>query len=313
MAIGKAKSTCHDRSMMKTATIVNINGSIVDAENAMISVFDRGFLFGDSVYEVTMTVNNVPFMIEAHIDRLENSAHKIALPLPKSRSQIITAALATCQQLNSPKCYMRIICTRGVGEITLDPTFEGPGNLIIIAKELPLNPLKWYSEGVWVVISDVLRNHKRAMDPSVKSGNYLNNVMAMGEAKRAGAFDAIMLNHRGNVTEGTTSNIWIVEKGSYITPPLSAGLLGGITRQSLLDLGAQSGLSMYQEDISPERLKAADEVFLTSTTKEIVPIVKIDQSSIGSGKPGEYTRKLHAAYQELMALHFATEKKRLNL
>lgn len=298
---------------MKDKTLVNIGGQILDPNQATISVFDRGFLYGDSIYEVTMVIENVPFMIEAHIDRLERSAQKIALPLPKSRAEIIKEIIRTTNALACPKAYVRVICTRGEGEITLDPTVDQEGTLIIIVKELKPNPTHWYTEGVSMVIADVLRNHKRAIDPSVKSGNYLNNVMAMGEAKRQGAFDAIMLNHYGNVTEGTTSNIWMVENGRYLTPPLEAGLLGGITRQSLLDLGRDMNLAMAEENFDADRLKAADEVFLTSTTKEIVPIVKIDNQAVGTGKPGEYTKNLHAMYQKLMRDHLAQEKKRLNI
>lgn len=298
---------------MKDTTLVNIDGKIVKPQEAQVSVFDRGFLYGDSIYEVTMTVHDVPFMIEAHMDRLERSAQKIALPLPKARETIIEQIIKTAKAIKAPKCYIRIICTRGAGEITLDPTPEQEGTLVIIAKELPPNPTDWYNKGVWMVVSDVLRNHTRATDPSVKSGNYLNNVMAMGEAKRAGAFDAIMLNHKGMVAEGTTSNIWMVENGVFYTPPLDAGLLGGITRQSLVELGESTGFNIRQENFTPERMKAADEVFLTSTTKEIVPIVKIDDQLIGSGQPGVYTKKLHAAYQDLMLRHFKSEKTRLNI
>ena len=297
---------------MKDQTIVNINGQLYPPDQASISIFDRGFLYGDSVYEVTMLVNGVPFMIEAHLDRLERSAAKIMLPLAWSREEILKQVMLSANKISSKKCYVRIICTRGEGEITLDPTREQSGNTIIIAKELAANPEQWYRDGVSMVIADILRNHKRATDPSIKSGNYLNNVLAMGEAKRAGAFDAIMLNHPGHVTEGTTSNIWIVENGKYITPPLEAGLLDGITRQTLLKMGKDLGLSMIEENISAQRLKSADEVFLTSTTKEIVPIVKIDDSEIKGGKPGEYTRKLHAMYQKLMKDHFESEKKRLS-
>ena len=298
---------------MTAKTLVNINGNIVTPELATVSVFDRGFLYGDSIYEVTMTKDGIPFMIEPHLDRLESSAQKIGLPLPFSRAEIIQQVITTVKKLGAVKCYVRIVCTRGEGEITLDPTADQIGNFILITKELPEYPRSWYDKGVWMVVSDVVRNHKRATDPSVKSGNYLNNVMAMGEAKRAGAFDAIMLNHKGMVSEGTTSNIWMVKDNKFITPPLDAGLLGGITRQSLLDLGKAKGLDMMEENFSPEQMKAADEVFLTSTTKEIMPIVKIDQQVIADGQPGVNTRKLHALYQELMQEHYKSEKSRLNI
>ena len=291
-------------------SIVNINGQLLEPEQATISVFDRGFLYGDSIYEVTMSIEGVPFMIEQHLDRLERSARKIGLPLPKSRTQILQEFIRTTNAIQCPKCYVRVIFTRGAGEITLDPTREQNGNLVIIAKELANNPKTWYEKGVSVVIADILRNHQRAIDPSVKSGNYLNNILAMGEAKRAATFDAIMLNHDGNVAEATTSNIWLVERGVFITPPLSAGLLDGITRASLFKL---TQFNMREENISPERLKAADEIFLTSTTKEIVPIVKVDANTIGSGKPGKHTRQLHQAYQAFIRQHLIHEKKRLKL
>lgn len=298
---------------MKEKALVNINGKIVSSEEATVSVFDRGFLYGDSIYEVTMTMDNIPFMVEAHLDRLEKSAQKIALPLPMPRQQIVDELIRLVKKLGAKKCYVRIVCTRGEGEITLDPTKPLTGNFILIAKELLPNPKTWYQQGVWMVVADVVKKHQRATDPSVKSGNYLNNVMAMAEAKKAGAFDAIMLNHQGMVSEGTTSNIWIVEGDSFITPPLDAGLLGGITRQSLLDLGRAKKLSMSEQNFNPDRLKNADEVFLTSTTKEIVPIVKIDDKIIGSGQPGVNTKKLHALYQELMESHYKSEKTRLNI
>tara|TARA_R110000868_G_C10952584_1_gene767925 strand:- start:188 stop:1084 length:897 start_codon:yes stop_codon:yes gene_type:complete len=298
---------------MKDKTLVNINGQILSPEQANVSVFDRGFLYGDSIYEVTMTLDNVPFMVEDHMDRLEKSANKIGLPLPFPRGEIVKQLISTVKSLGVKKSYVRIVCTRGAGEITLDPTKEQTGNFILICKELHPNPEQWYSKGVWMVIADVVKKHQRATDPSVKSGNYLNNVMAMAEAKQAGAFDAIMLNHQGMVSEGTTSNIWMVKDGKFITPPLDAGLLGGITRKSLLDLGQNQGLKMSEANFSPEQMKAADEVFLTSTTKEIVPIVKIDDQIIGSGQPGVNTRKLHAMYQDLMAEHYKSEKSRLNI
>jgi branched-chain amino acid aminotransferase len=295
---------------MSEKMLVNLNGQILEPHKAQISVFDRGFLYGDSIYEVTMLIDRVPFMIEAHMDRLERSAQKMALTLPLKRQEIIEQTLKTAHALGVKKSYVRIMFTRGVGEITLDPTTLQQANFLVIAKELLPNPDHWYRDGVWMVVADTLRNHTRAIDPSVKSGNYLNNVMAMGEAKRAGAFDAIMLNHQGNVTEGTTSNIWIVEGDRFITAPTEAGILDGITRQSLLKI---PGFKMFEENFSPERMKKADEVFLTSTTKEIVPIVKIDQCTIGNGQPGGYTKKLHQAYQELMKKHLADEKVRLNI
>ncbi|MFT6070154.1 MAG: branched-chain amino acid aminotransferase [Bacteriovoracaceae bacterium] len=278
--------------------VVSINGQI--DSKAAISVFDRGFLYGDSVYEVTLTYNKIPFLLDEHLDRLYRSARSIHMEFSFTREELIKDIYRVIEKLEGDRQYIRIIVTRGAGEINLDPSAATKNNLVIIARNLPEYPTYWYEKGVSMIITDVLRNSKRSMDPGVKSGNYLNNVLAMAEAKEKKAFDAIMLNYKGNITEGTTSNIWIVEDKKFITPPLDAGLLGGITRKTLLLIASKNNLIVSEENISPERLKAADECFLTSSTKEIVPIISVDDSPIGSGVPGPQTKILHKIYKNFV-------------
>ncbi|MCP4911638.1 MAG: D-amino acid aminotransferase [Oligoflexia bacterium] len=279
-------------------SLVNSNGKIVKREDATVSIFDRGFLFGDSIYEVTHTYDQVPFHLEEHLDRLENSARGIGMDLEFSKDFLKKEIDKTCQALGLPRQYLRIIITRGEGEIGLDPALSQSQNFFIIAKELPEYPKRWYEKGLSVIIAQVIRNPKKSIDPNVKSGNYLNNVMAMQQAKEMGADDAVMLNHKGQVTECTTSNIWIIQGQKIMTPPLQAGLLGGITRKALLALGKKHGLDMIESNFTADSLKQADEAFITSSTKEIVPITKIDGKNLGSGNPGEVTKKLTKLYQD---------------
>jgi branched-chain amino acid aminotransferase len=281
--------------------IVSINQEIVNEESAKISIFDRGFLYGDSVYEVILTYNAKPFLIEEHLDRLWRSARSIGLEPKLSRDEITAEIKKGIKKLGHARQYIRFILTRGAGEISLDPAQSDGQNLIIIFKELPDNPVAWYENGVHVIIADTRRSPKSAIDPSIKSGNYLNNVMALKEAKEQGAFDAIMLNGEGQVSECTTSNIWIVKDKTLITPPLSAGLLGGITRAKLLNIAKEHNYNVKEEVFDVQTLYQANECFLTSSTKELVPITKIDQHIIGTGKPGTVTKNLHKHYLDFVA------------
>lgn len=275
---------------------ININGDIVGPEEANISVFDRGFLFGDSIYEVTLTYDGVLYKIDEHLDRLWESASRLDMPISISRKQLTYQMLKTLKALNEERAYIRVVITRGEGEIGLDPKLAIKNNLVIITKKLPQNPTWWYESGVEMIVASVLRNPKESIDPAIKSGNYLNNVLAYQQAKKQGAFDAIMLNADGMVTEGTTSNIWIVKDGKLKTPPLAAGLLSGITRKTVLALAKENKIPVEEVNFSPDELKSADECFLTSSTKELVPITKIDEISIGSGTPGDLTKRLHKIY-----------------
>jgi branched-chain amino acid aminotransferase len=283
-----------------TIEVININGNILKPEDAKISVFDRGFLFGDSVYEVTDAINGSPIFMDEHLTRLWQSANKIDMPINFTRSKIIAEVQKTLKVLNTKRAYIRIVVTRGEGEITLDPQAAHNNNLVIITKELPENPKWWYQDGVEVIIAGIKRTSIESMDPAVKSGNYLNNILAFNEAIKSGAFDAVMLNHDGDITEGTTSNIWMIKDKKLFTPPLKAGLLGGITRAKVLELCHKEGFKVEEKNISPEEFKSADEAFLTSSTKRIVPIVKVDQTTLGTGKPGKVTLAISQIYNKLI-------------
>jgi branched-chain amino acid aminotransferase len=278
--------------------LVSVNGELFEPKDARISIFDRGFLYGDSIYEVTEARNGTALFMDLHMERLWSSAAKIELTIPHAPEFIVKESQKIIDALGLPRSYIRIIVTRGEGEIGLDPGLSHSSNLVIIGKELAPNPSSWYEKGVWMVIADTRRLPKKVLDPNLKSGNYLSNVMAIHEAKKRGAFDAILLNLQGQVTEGTTNNIWMVKNGQISTPPVQAGLLEGITRQTLLKLGQQHGLDMREANFTPEELKGADEAFLTSTTREIVPITRVDDQLIGGGRPGPVAQRLHQLYRD---------------
>ena len=220
------------------------------------------------------------------------------MPILYSREHITTEVNKLISQVEATNSYIRIIVTRGEGEIGLDPNLSKTNNLIIIAKELLPNPTWWYEDGVHMIVADTIRNPKNAIDPSIKSGNYLNNILAMSEAKKRDAFDAIMLNSKGMVTEATTSNIWIVKDGQLLTAPVKSGLLGGITRKAVIEIIKEQGLSFSESAFTADQLRNSDECFLTSTTKMIVPITKIDDSLVADGRPGKVTMNLLNLYKQ---------------
>ncbi len=281
-------------------TLININGKFYQEKDAKISVFDRGFLYGDSIYEVTHTVNFVPIKLTEHLERLYSSARKMGMTFWFSKDFIIEELYKTLDSFGISECYIRIIITRGEGEIGLSPDLATKNNFIIIIKELPQNPSWWYEKGVHMIVAETKRNPIESLDPSIKSGNYLNNVLAIAEAKKQNAFDAIMLNHEGFISEGTTSNIWLVTKSGEIwTPPLKAGILEGITRKTLLKLlKDEMPDKIHEKNFKTEDLLQASEAFLTSSTKHVVPITQVNKTLVGNGQPGEISQKLLAMYQE---------------
>jgi len=289
---------------MKSDYLININGTIGTPDQVKISVLDRGLLFGDSVYEVTRTYNRRPCLIHEHLDRLYQSTARIGITMPCNRSELtgqMQKSLDAFFSKGAREAYIRIIVTRGEGEIGLDPDYAEHPNLIIIVREQKQNPESWYQQGVKLVIADILRNPPRSMDPSVKSGNYLNNLMAFMQAKEQAAFEAVMLNEKGMVTEGTTSNIWLVKNNIIKTPPLEAGLLSGITRQAVLIQARKNGYVVREENFLPQELYSADEVFITSSTRELVPVYQIDEHKIDNNVPGSMTLKLLKLYREFLA------------
>lgn len=291
--------------------VVFLDGKKVSPAQASVSVFDHGFLFGDSVYEVVRTVHPTGargregrrlFAFDPHMDRLEHSARGISLELPWTRAELreqFERAAAAVE--GEGDVYVRIIVTRGVGELDLAPdTCAHPG-LIIIAKPLPSYPRAWYDDGIALQLVGTMRNPARATNPSIKSGNYLNNVLALMEARRAGALEAAMLNERGHLTECTTSNLFLVQKGALLTPSLECGILSGITRSILLEVARKNGVAVNEGEFTAQDLRTADEAFITSTTKDLVPVKTVDGAPVKTS-PGPLTRRL----SELFAKHVQT-------
>lgn len=281
--------------------IVNLDGALVAPEQAVISVFDRGFLYGDSVYEVVRTYGGVAFELDAHLQRLENSAELIGLALPWPRERIAGETRRTIEASGNAEAYARVIVTRGAGEIGLDPGLARDGRVIIIAKELVVPPPETYESGVRVALVGVRRNLREAIDPAAKTGNYLNNVLAMRQARECEAFEALMLDRDGRVTEATTANVFVVHGGELSTPPLAVGILEGVTRRVVLELARGLGILAREAELWPAQLLAADEVFITGTTRELVPVVAVCEGGIehriGAGRPGPITQRLLAEFR----------------
>ncbi len=291
--------------------VVNIDGALFAPQDARISVFDRGFLYGDSVYEVVRTYGGAPFELAAHLRRLAHSAERIGLALPwdarRTRSEIDrTLEAARGEDAPDPEAapwnagerYVRIVMTRGAGEIGLDPALAVDPKAILIVRAIRGPPARAYREGVAVRVVGVQRNAPEAVDPSAKTGNYLPHVLALREARAWGSYEALMLDREGHVTEGTTSNVFAVRAGALLTPPLAIGILEGVTRGIVLELARRLDLSAREVPLRPRDLEEADEVFLTSTVREIVPVTRLGDLPVGDGRVGATTARLHAAFRE---------------
>lgn len=280
------------------AATVNVNGRITGADHAVVSVFDHGFLYGEGVYETLRTYGGRFFQYPRHAARLRRSAQMIALDLPFTDEALEAEMRRTTDAAQLPgEAYIRVLVTRGVGELTYDPKATPTPTLVVIVKPQVDPPPETYSRGVRVVIVDVIRNHPGSVNPMIKSNNLMNSALAMQEALRRGAFEGIMRNYRGELTECTTANLFIVRDGAALTPPIDAGLLPGITREFIFEIGAQIGVDVREAVLHDEDLFAADEAFLTSTTREAVPIVQVDDRTIGTGAPGPVTLRLLDAFR----------------
>lgn len=281
--------------------IVNIDGQLLPPEQAVVPVFDRGFLYGDSVYEVMRTYGGVPFEMDAHLARLARSAELIGLLLPRTPAQLAREIDRTVAAAGNPESYARIIVTRGAGEIGLDPALGTHPRTIVIVRELSPPPPEAYQLGVLVALVGVQRNLPKAIDPQAKTGNYLNNVLAVREATALGAYEAILLDHEGRVTEGANSNVFAVRTGRLATPALEVGVLPGVTRRVVLELARAERLPVDERPMVPSDLTCAEEVFITSTTRELVPVVRIVQGEqtwkIGQGAVGPLTKRLLASFR----------------
>ena len=278
---------------------IYIDGKYFDEKNAKISVFDHGLLYGDGIFEGIRAYHGRVFKLKEHIDRLFYSAKAILLTIPMSHAQIMRAVVDTCRRNKIRDGYIRLVVTRGVGGLGLNPNRCKAPSVVIIADSIQLYPVELYERGMDIITVPTTRNLHSALNPAIKSLNYLNNILAKIEANNGGCEEAVMLNAEGFVSECTGDNIFIVKAGQLLTPPLSAGALYGITRGVVLELGRESGLTTGEPNLTRYDLFNADECFLTGTGAELIPIVKIDGRVIGAGKPGPVTRSLVAKYKAL--------------
>jgi branched-chain amino acid aminotransferase len=278
---------------------VYINGKLYPKEEAKVSVFDHGLLYGDGVFEGIRCYNGTVFKFSEHIDRLYDSAEAIALEIKLTKDELKNAVLDTLKSNNLKDSYIRLIVTRGVGKLGLDPFNCEESQIIIITDSIQLYSKELYEKGLDTIIVHTIRNHPEALNPTVKSMNYLNNILAKIECIKAGAAEGIMLNKDGYVAECTGDNIFIVKDNEISTPPVSAGILIGITRNVVIDLAKEAGMKVREKQLAPDDLYNADECFLTGTAAEIIPVANIDGRKIATGKPGKVTLCLLKKYQEL--------------
>lgn len=278
---------------------VYIDGKFYDEANAKISVFDHGLLYGDGIFEGIRAYNGRVFKLKEHIDRLFCSAKALLLEIPISHSRIMRAVVETCGKNKIRDGYVRLVVTRGVGTLGLNPNRCKKPSVVIIAGKIQLYPPALYAKGMEIITVPTTRNLHSALNPAIKSLNYLNNILAKIEANNGGCEEAIMLNAEGFVAECTGDNIFIAKAGKLFTPPLSAGALYGITRQVVIELAEKSGIKVTEPNLTRYDLFNADECFLTGTGAELIPIVKIDGRVIGSGRPGSITKGLVAKYRTL--------------
>jgi branched-chain amino acid aminotransferase len=278
---------------------IYIDGKFYSETNAKISVFDHGLLYGDGIFEGIRFYNGRVFRLEEHLYRLWDSAHSICLEIPMTKRDMTEAVLETIRQNRLQDGYIRLVVTRGIGNLGLNPTQCKSPSVIIIAATIALYHDDFYKKGLSIVTCATRRSSPAALNPAVKSLNYLNNVMARVEANLAGADEALMLNDAGNVAECTADNVFIVKHGQIFTPPIASGALRGITRAVVFEIGAELGVKVRENDITRHDIFVADECFLTGTAAEIVPVVKADGRSIGNGKPGTITTRIMARFRQV--------------
>jgi branched-chain amino acid aminotransferase len=278
---------------------VSINGQLVDKENARISVYDHGLLYGDGVFEGMRSYGGKVFRLREHLDRLWDSAKAIWLEIPISPDEIARAVRETLQANKIQDGYVRLVVTRGAGTLGLDPHKTSDPQVIVIADHIELYPQEFYDQGLEIITVSTIRNHPAALNPRIKSLNYLNNILAKLEGLQAGCVEALMLNHKGEVAECTGDNIFLVSHGRLLTPPIDAGILEGITRNAVIELAGQAGLTVREVPLTKHDVYIADECFLTGSAAEVIPVVKVDSRRIGDGRPGPITRDLTTRFHEL--------------
>jgi len=280
--------------------VINLNGKLRTKKQAQVSIFDHGFLYGDSVYETLITYQGKPFCLDEHIRRLFKSAKAIHLKPSWSQPHYTRQIKKTIQPLWRKKreAIIRITLTRGVGAIGLDPSLCKKPTNIILAQEFKGYPKKYYTQGIHIWIVNTQRNAPAALNPAIKSGNFLNNILAFIEAQKHGAFDGIMLNHEGHIAEGTTSNIFIIKNNILKTPQIETGILEGITRDLVFRVAKKAQLQIQKTQLKPKDIYESDECFITSTTKEIMPVTRCNKKKIGHGYVGPVTQSLLHLYRK---------------
>lgn len=280
---------------------VYIDGQFVDSEDAKISVFDHGLLYGDGIFEGIRLYSGCVFKLDEHLERLEYSAKAILLTMPWTRQELSDIVCETCRLNALTDGYIRLVVTRGKGNLGLSPKTCAVPSLIVIADRLRLYPAEYYDNGLEIITVPTRRVNSAALSPGVKSMNYLNNIMAKMEADRLGYIEALMLNDQGYVAECTGDNVFIFHKGKLWTPPFHAGALKGVTRGVVLDIAESLGIPVVQENLTRYDIWVAEECFLTGTAAEVIPVVEVDGRPIGDGKPGEITGKLLAEFRSRVA------------
>jgi branched-chain amino acid aminotransferase len=278
---------------------IYVDGKFYGEGEARVSVFDHGLLYGDGIFEGIRFYNGRVFRLEEHLDRLWDSARSICLEIPMSQRAMTEALLETIRQNDLRDGYIRLVVTRGVGNLGLNPEQCKTPSVIIIAAQIVLYSEEMYRKGLTVATVATRRTNPSALNPAVKSLNYLNNVMARIEANQAKVDEALMLNDEGNVAECTADNVFIVKHGQIFTPPITAGALRGITRSVVFEIAAETGIKVIEADITRHDVFVADEAFLTGTAAEIIPLVKADGRPIGTGKPGPISTRMIARFREL--------------
>jgi branched-chain amino acid aminotransferase len=279
---------------------VYIGGKYFDKADAKISVYDHGLLYGDGVFEGIRSYSGRVFRLTKHVERLYDSARSIHLQIPISRGEMSRAIIETLALNKLVDAYIRVIVTRGSGSLGLDPRKTTDPQVIIITDAISLYPPELYEHGLKIVTAGTLRNHPSALNPRIKSLNYLNNILAKIEGTNAGCLEALMLNHKGEVAECTGDNIFVVRRGELHTPPVDAGILEGITRDAVIELARAAAYPVFERSMDRHDIYTADECFLTGTAAEVIPVVECDGRAIGPGKPGPITQDLRQRFHTLV-------------
>ena len=278
---------------------IHLDGRLVPQDEARISVFDHGLLYGDGVFEGIRVYGGRVFLLDEHVERLYESARAIRLTIPLTPAEMARAVEQTVQANGIEDGYVRLVVTRGAGGLGLDIRKTSHPQVIVIADDITLYPEETYTQGLKLVTASTIRNHPAALSPRIKSLNYLNNILARIEGTDAGSVEALMLNHKGEVAECTGDNIFIVKRGALLTPPADAGILEGITRNAVMRIAREAAIDVRESTMTRHDIYTADECFLTGTAAELVPVVSLDGRPIGSGKPGPLTQDLLARFRKL--------------